>query len=272
MIASLLLGAALALPAAAPAAEASTAPDRYPRAAASYLVSVDGRIVWAREPDTPRPPASLTKIMTALILLENQWNPEAEISVSRTAAAATGSRAGLRAGETARAGDLLAVMLVASANDACLALAERASGSAAAFVTLMNERAQALGLTATHFENPCGHDAPGQRSSARDLLTLAQKALENPEFARLAAMPSLTFKTMQGRSIKKESANKLIGRVEGVTGVKSGYTPKAGKCVVVYAQRGATRVFIVLLDSADRWWTAAGLTYAAFDAALSGHF
>lgn len=272
MIASLLLGAALALQATAPAAQAPQAVDRYPKAAASYLVSVDGRIVWAREPDTPRPPASLTKMMTALVLLETHWNPETEVTVSRAAAAATGSQAGLRQGEAARAGDLLAVMLVASANDACLALAEQASGSAAAFVARMNDRAKELGLESTHFEDPCGHDAAGQHTTARDLLALAQKALENPEFARLAAMPSVEFTTKKGRSIRLESANKLLGRVEGVAGVKSGYTPKAGKCVVVYAQRGATRVFIVLLDSPDRWWTAAGLTFAAFDAARSGRF
>lgn len=263
---ALLLGIALAAPA-APATEPS-AVDRFPSAAASYLVSIDGRIVWARAIDTPRPPASLTKMMTALVLLES-WRPDDLVTVSRRAAAATGSRAGLRKGDRVSAGDLLTAMLVASANDACLALAEHRAGSAETFAALMNARARALQLTATHFDDPCGHDAPGQRSSARDLLLLAQRALENSEFARRAALPSASITTDQGRVLRFESANKLLGRVEGVTGVKSGYTPEAGKCVVAFAQRGVTRVFVVLLDAPDRWWTAAGLLQAAFEEAGS---
>jgi len=269
LIASLLLGAALAVAAPQQDPEAAWV-DRFPSAAASYLVSIDGRIVWARAIDTPRAPASLTKIMSALVLLEGTWRDDEEVVVSRRAAKATGSRAGLREGDGARAGDLLTAMLVASANDACLALAEWAAGSSEAFVDRMNRRAGELGLSATHFEDPCGHDAPGQRSSARDLLALAGKALAIPEFARIAALPSMTFKTRQGRTLSGESTNKLVGRLDGVAGVKSGYTPEAGQCVVVFAQRGATRVFVVLLDAPNRWWTAAGLTQAAFDEARSG--
>ncbi len=267
MIAAVLFGAALALPAAAPATGEPATLDRFPKAAASYLVSIDGNVVWAREPDTPRLPASLSKIMTALVLLEGDWKPEAEVVISREAAAAIGSRAGLREGEKMSAGDLLTAMLVSSANDACLALAEHVSGSAQAFVAGMNEKARALQLPSTHFEDPCGHDAPQQRSSARDLLALTEKALASSEFARIVALPSASLKTKGGRSITVKTGNHLLGRVEGVEGVKSGWTPGAGKCVVVFARRGATRVFVVLLNSPDRWWTAAGLTQAAFDAA-----
>jgi serine-type D-Ala-D-Ala carboxypeptidase (penicillin-binding protein 5/6) len=267
LIAAVLLGVALALPAAAPAPGEPTTLDRFPKAAASYLVSIDGKVVWAREPDTPRLPASLSKIMTALVLLEGDWKPESEVVISRTAAAATGSRAGLREGDKMIAGDLLTAMLVSSANDACLALAEHAAGSAQAFVDGMNEKARALHLPSTHFEDPCGHDAPQQRSSARDLLALAERALTREEFSRIVALPSATVKTKGGRSITVKTGNHLLGRVEGVEGVKSGWTPGAGKCVVVFARRGATRIFVVLLDSPDRWWTAAGLTQAAFDAA-----
>ena len=268
MIAAFLLGAALAAPASLATGE-PVATDPYPKAAASYLVSIDGHIVWAREIDTPRPPASLTKIMTALILLED-WRPDEVLTVSRQAASTTGSRAGLRAGDKARASDLLEAMLVASANDACLTLAEHAAGSSQAFVARMNARASAWGLRATHFDDPCGHDAPGQRSSARDLLFLAERAMAKEELARIAALPSFDFKTEQGRSISLESANKLLGRVDGVAGVKSGYTPQAGKCVIAFAQRGGTRVFIVLLNAPDRWWIAAGLTEAAFAEAGQG--
>lgn len=265
MIAAVLLGAALALPAPAPGEPATL--DHYPKAAASYLVAINGRVVWAREPDTPRLPASLSKIMTALVLLEGDWKPESEVVISREAAAATGSRAGLREGERMSAGDLLTAMLVSSANDACLALAEHASGSAKAFVAGMNEKARALQLPSTHFEDPCGHDAPQQRSSARDLLALAEKALAKSEFSRIVALRSASLKTKGGRSITVNTGNHLLDRVDGVVGVKSGWTHGAGKCLVVFARRGETRVFVVLLNSPDRWWTAAGLTQAAFDAA-----
>jgi D-alanyl-D-alanine carboxypeptidase (penicillin-binding protein 5/6) len=258
LIAAILLSAVAA---------ASPPADRFPKAASSYLVAIDGRVVWAREPNRSRPPASLTKIMTALVLLERNWNADAPVKVGAKAAAETGSNAGLRAGETLRAGDLLTAMLVTSANDACEALAEHASGSAQAFVAAMNARAASLALTATHFENPCGHDAPGQRSSARDLATLAEAALSHPEFARAVALQSATLRTSGGRRLHLRSGNHLLGSSRGVAGVKTGYTPAAGKCLVVLAVRGEARVLIVLLDAADRWWTAAALVEEAFDAA-----
>jgi len=269
-----LIGAALLLAATAVAGATSAAAppgeppqDRFPKAAASYLVAIDGRVVWTGKPDAPAPPASLTKIMTALVLLEGDWKPGSPVTVSRAAAAETGSRAGLRAGETLAAGDLLTAMLVASANDACVVLAEHAAGSVTAFVVAMNARAAALSLAATHFENPCGHDAPTQRSSARDLLVLAETALAHPEFARAVALQSAEVKTVAGRRIALKTGNHLLGNAPGVIGVKTGWTPGAGKCLVVLAERDGARVLIVLLDAADRWWTAAALVEEAFDAA-----
>jgi len=272
-----VIGAVFALAAAVAAVAPTPAPpapppeaplqDRFPKAATSYLVAIDGRVAWAGKPDEPRPPASLTKIMTALVLLEGDWKPDALVTVSRAAAAETGSRAGLRAGETLGAGDLLTAMLVTSANDACVALAEHAAGSVAAFVAAMNARAAALGLAATRFENPCGHDAPTQRSSARDLVVLAEAALAHPEFARAVALRSAEVRTTGGRRVALKSGNHLLGSSPGVIGVKTGWTPEAGKCLVVLAERDGARVMIVLLDAADRWWTAAALIEEAFDAA-----
>jgi serine-type D-Ala-D-Ala carboxypeptidase (penicillin-binding protein 5/6) len=262
-----LIAAALVLAAVAAPPVAAPPLDRFPKAAAAYLVSIDGRVVWAGRPDEARPPASLTKIMTALVLLEGDWKPQAPITISRAAAAETGSRAGLRAGETLAAGDLLTLMLVASANDACVALAESAAGSVPAFVAAMNARAASLGLAATRFANPCGHDAPDQRSSARDLLALAERALTRPEFARAVALASAEVTTEGGRRLALPTGNHLLGSSPGVVGVKTGWTPAAGKCLVVLAERAGVRVLIVLLDAADRWWTAAALVEEAFDAA-----
>ena len=261
MILAAVLGAAIgAAPAPTPAPV-----DRFPGAAASYLVAVDGRIVWERKADTPRPPASLTKIMTALVVLERGWDPSARVTVSAAAAAATGSRAGLRAGDRVVAGELFAAMLVGSSNDACAALAEHAGGSAAAFVSRMNARAEGMGLKATHFANACGHDDKGQRSSAHDLRILAEAAMARPEIAAVVKQTEASLSTSKGRKLTVKTGNHLLVRCPGVIGVKSGYTPGAGKCLVVAALRNGKKVLIVLLNADNRWWNAAALVEAAFD-------
>lgn len=254
----------------ADAPRATAPPDRFPRAAAAYLVAFDGRELWARHADQARPPASLTKIMTALVALEGPWSPGALATVSPRAARATGTRLGLRAGERLAAGDLLAATLVASANDACLALAEHLAGTEGAFVERMNARAAALGLRATHFENACGHDAPGQRSSARDLLSLTRAALRHAEVRRLAALEGESIRTVAGRTFALRTTNALLGQLDGARGVKTGYTPAAGRCVVALVQRGGSELLLVLLDAADRWWAAAGLVEKAFAEARAG--
>jgi D-alanyl-D-alanine carboxypeptidase (penicillin-binding protein 5/6) len=259
LILAAFLGAAIA------AAAAPAPVDRYPGAAASYVVAVDGRIVWERKADTPRPPASLTKVMTALVLLESGWDPTALVTVSADAAAATGTRAGLRAGDRVAAGELLTAMLVGSSNDACAALAEHAGGSAAAFVSRMNARAQGMGLAATHFANPCGHDDPGQRSSAHDLRVIAEAAMARPEIAAVVKRTEASMVTSKGRKMTVKTGNQLLGRCPGVYGVKSGYTPEAGKCLVAAAERNGKKVLIVLLNADNRWWNAAALVEAAFD-------
>ena len=243
-------------------AAAALASDPFPHAAASYLVAIDGEVVWERDADMPRLPASLTKLMTALVLVEGPWDAGAAVKVDAKAAAATGSRAGLKAGETLAAGDLLTAMLVASANDACWALAGDPS-----FVAKMNARAKEIGLVATTFANPCGHDDPKQRSSARDLYVIAQLAMSHTEIASRVVLVEATIRTEKGRKITLKTGNHLLGRCEGAYGVKSGYTPGAGKCLVGAARRGPHDVVIVLLDADDRWWTAAGLVEAAFDEA-----
>lgn len=245
-------------------------PDRFPRAAKAYVVAIDHAVRWAREPDLPLPPASLTKILAAVVLLEGDWDPEAVVTVSPRAASLEGTRLRLKAGEQMRAGDALAAMIVASSNDACLALAEHAAGTVEAFVDRMNARAAALGLGGTHYLNPCGLPAEGHVTTARDLLSMAERAMALPEYARLAALPEATVATLGGRRITVRSTNMLIGRVDGVTGVKTGYTRVAGKCLVAFAERGGTHVAVVLLGAPDRWWTAAALIEEAFHVAAAG--
>ncbi len=260
----------LALLAATVAAASSAQPappDRFPRAASAYVVAIDGEVRWQRAPDTSRAPASLTKILSAIVLLERDWNAERVVTVSARAAAAEGTRLHLKAGEQLRAGDALTAMLVGSVNDACLALAEDAAGSEERFVDLLNERAAGLGLSGTHFANACGLPQPGHLSTARDLLRMAEVAMSMPEFARRVALPEATLATLQGRRLTVRTTNLLLGRVPGVTGVKTGYTSQAGKCLVAVAERGKTRVAVVLLGAPDAWWTAAALIEDAFHVA-----
>jgi D-alanyl-D-alanine carboxypeptidase (penicillin-binding protein 5/6) len=243
--------------------------DRFPGAAPSYLVEVDGKVLWARAPDDPRAPASLAKILAALVALESA--PPAEwLTVSRRAASATGSRIGLRTGEQVRFADAVAAMLIKSANDACLAVAEQLSGTGAAFASRMNRRAAELGLSGTRFVDPCGHDAPGQHTTARDLWTLARVALGNSEFRRLVALTEVRLETRAGRVLQAGTSNALLGRLPGADGVKTGFTPEAGKCVVVHAVRDGRDVLVVLLGAPDRWWTAAALVEKAFAEPASG--
>jgi len=266
-----LLAAALLLASAAPAAaEGPPPPDPFPGAARSYLVEAGGRVLWARDPDAPRLPASLTKIMTALLALEAGGSPEAWIPVRARAARETGTRLGLRAGDRIRAGDALAATLVASANDACLALAEHVGGGVGPFVERMNRRAAEMGLAATAFENPCGHDAPGQQSSARDLLRLTRVALRIPEFRRLVALQEVSLVTRDGRRLRGKTGNALLGRLDGAVGVKSGFTPGAGKCLVALVERDGAEVLAVLLDAEIRWWSASALLEEALAEAGKG--
>jgi D-alanyl-D-alanine carboxypeptidase (penicillin-binding protein 5/6) len=246
-----------------PAASSAAAPDRFPRAGAAYLVVRDGAVLWARRPDAALPPASLTKLMTALLAAEH-GGLDAWITVSPRAARETGARLGLRAGERLRGGDALAATLVASANDACLAVAEQVGGSVEAFVAAMNRRAAELGLADTRFENPCGHDGPGHRASARDLLALTRAFLAVPLLADAAARERVAVVTERGRRLEARTMNSLLGRVPGVDGVKTGTTGGAGRCVVARARRDGREVLVVLLDAPDRWFTAAALIEAAF--------
>jgi D-alanyl-D-alanine carboxypeptidase (penicillin-binding protein 5/6) len=237
--------------------------DRFPEAAPSYLVAVDGEVVWARAPDAPRAPASIAKLLAALVALDSP-GLDGWLTVGERAAAESGSRIGLRAGEQVKVRDAVAAMLIASGNDACRAVAEHEAGSAAAFAARMNGRAKVLGLERSRFVDPCGHDAKGQRTTARDLERLSRAALANAELRRLVAQQSVRLTTRAGRVLEAPSTNALLGRLPGADGLKTGFTREAGTCVVAHATRDGREVLVVLLGAPDRWWTAAALVEKAF--------
>ncbi len=247
------------------AARAEEVSDPFPGFAASaYLLEIQGRAVWARNPDLTLAPASLTKIMTALLAIRRSRLDELA-AVGKDAARETGTRLGLKQGEEIYTGFLLAATLLRSANDACHALADHVAGSEARFVSLMNQEALALGMEHTRFANACGHDQSGHYSTARDLALIAEEALREPVFADLVSTVRLDISTKGGRRVfTVENKNELVGRYPGALGVKTGFTDKAGKCVVALAERNGVRVLLVVLNAPDRWWGATDLLDAAF--------
>lgn len=231
---------------------------------ASFLVQVNGKTFLERNAHTRRAPASLTKMMTALVVME-RCNLDDVVVVSRGAARETGSRIGVRHGERFRVRDLLAATLMASANDACRALADHACGNQRDFVVQMNARARALHMDNTRFSNACGHDNSGLFSTAHDLAVLAERAMQVPLFAKLVGTRSMVISTLKGnRHFHLRNKNRLIGRYPGAVGVKTGTTPNAGQCLVALAERRNTKVLVVIMRARNRWWTAPAMLDAAF--------
>jgi serine-type D-Ala-D-Ala carboxypeptidase (penicillin-binding protein 5/6) len=238
--------------------------DPYHRSASAYAAVLDGEMLWASNIDVRRAPASLTKLLTALVVLDSGWQPDTMLSVSHDAAHTKKPRVGLRTGESIRADDALTAMLMHSANDACLVLAEHAAGSIEAFAARMNARAAELGMQDSHFVHPCGFDADGQYSTVTDLLRLARAAHANPRIAQIVAQEQATVSTASGRQLAFKNTNQLLGRLEGVVGLKTGYTQHAGHCLIAVAEQSGHRVWLVLLDSPRRWWTAHRIITDAF--------
>jgi len=240
-------------------------------AAAAILMEADtGEVLFARNPDEPRPPASITKILTALVILERGRLADTVV-VSQAAAYVGGHRLGLRRGQRVSLEDLLAAILIQSANDAAVAAAEHVGHGLSGFVALMNAKAQALGMHHSRFANPHGLDEPDHFTTARDMAVLTRAALAHPSFARLVRTQEITLTIWQParrgllpRARTIQSHNKLLGRLEGADGVKTGYTGGAGQCLVASASRGGQRMIAVLLNDPRRWMDAATLLEFGF--------
>jgi serine-type D-Ala-D-Ala carboxypeptidase (penicillin-binding protein 5/6) len=238
----------------------------FANSATSYLVQVNGSTFREKNPNLRRPPASLTKIMTALIVME-RCDPHQVVTVSQGAALETGSRIGLRLGQKFRVRDLLAATLMASANDACRALADYVGGNQKGFVALMNAKARELKLVNTRFTNACGHDHARLYSSAHDLAILSQEALRNPLFTDIVGRRTMKISTLKGnRTFSFKNKNRLIGKYPGARGVKTGTTPGAGQCLVAFAERGDRKVLLVIMHAKNRWRSAPAMLDAAFAA------
>jgi len=217
---------------------------------AGALVEGDGRVLWSRNADQRRAMASITKIMTAVIVLESAGLDD-RVTIPKVSTQVGESTSYLRTGEELSLREVLEALLVKSGNDAAVALALHVSGDQADFVKLMNEKAAALGLSHTHFANPHGLDQAGHYTTAADLAVLARYAMSKPEFRRIVGLKSVTI----GSGSTKEtlpSTNILLGNYLGVNGIKTGFTDDAGYAVIESAQReGVWLVAVVLGTKTD---------------------
>ena len=228
------------------------------KASALYLVELkSGRVLLEKNAARRLPPASLTKIMTALVALESA--PLQEVVKIDRRALVHPSSLKFQAEEEFLLRDLLTAMLVSSANDACEAVAWHIGGDDKQFVAMMNERARALGLKNTHFTNPCGFDAPGHYSTAADLAKLTEQALQQPIFAMMVRTLVRDITSVDGtRQISLHSTNELLIDPD-VNGVKTGYTSKAGRCLIASMFKDGQRVLLVALNLTDQWEQATRL-------------
>jgi serine-type D-Ala-D-Ala carboxypeptidase (penicillin-binding protein 5/6) len=212
-----------------------------------------GEVLWRRLPDRILPIASLTKMMTALVVVQRSA-PDDKVRVTKEALAYKGSAVGvLPKGKRVKLETMLNGLLLPSGNDAAIALAQRMSGTVARFVTRMNDQARRWGLECTRFSSPDGFEDDGNHSCAVDLAALARAVLDRPRLARIVKRRRavLPFPIKGGRLYLFNNNPLLRTGYPGAIGIKTGYTDAAGRCLVAAAQRNGRRLGVVLLHSPD---------------------
>ncbi|MGH7768038.1 MAG: SPOR domain-containing protein [Candidatus Binatia bacterium] len=227
--------------------------------AALLMDAVTGEILFQREPDLELSPASTTKVVTALVALESGRSLKDLLTVSKTATRVPSSKIYLKPGQKMSIRDLLYALMLTSANDAGMVLAEGIGGSVERFGEMMTKKARDIGATGTSFVNPHGLTAPGHHSTVRDLALIYQYALKNPIFREIvvtkaSAVSSLPAgRSPKPRQIMVRSHNRMLWNFKGALGGKTGYTLAAQKCFVGAAARNGATVIIAMLGSRDLW-------------------
>lgn len=244
--------AALAL-ALIPGVRAAAAPEEISAVSAIVIEAQTGTVLYEKNADERRAMASTTKIMTALLTIE-AGDPDREFTVDPLAIRVEGTSMGLREGDRVSRRDLLYGILLPSGNDAANAAAVSVAGSIPAFVERMNERAQQLGLSDTHFVTPSGLDADGHYTTARDLAKLAAFAMRDELFREIVSCTSADVEfgnPPYQRTLY--NSNKMLRRYSGAIGVKTGFTDNARRCLVSAAERDGVTLVAVTLNAPDDW-------------------
>ena len=205
-------------------------------------------IIWSKDEAREVSMASTTKIMTAIVMLENITNLKEEIVVCKKAAGIGGSRLGLKTNDKITYEDLLYGLLLCSGNDAATQIAISVGGSVEGFAEMMNNKAKELGLEHTHFVTPHGLDSNNHYTTAYELAIMADYALNIEEFAKIVSTKSYTV-TINGYPKNINTTNELLGYLEGVYGVKTGFTNGAGRCLVTAVSRNGFDIIVVVLGA-----------------------
>ena len=219
--------------------------------AAVVMDAATGRVLYAKNPELRLLPASTTKLMTALVVIEKAKLTDV-VTVSRRAASAPATRAGLKAGDKVTIETLLYAALMKSANDAAVALAEGVAGSVEEFVALMNMKALAIGANNTHYINANGLPGEGQYITAYDLSKIMRHAIKYPVLKEILGTRITEIATETGKTMYIKNTNKLLWSDEDVLGGKTGYTNQARHCFVCAGERGNETLIVALLGSPRR--------------------
>ena len=237
-----------------PGVFAETKADLAPNSKSAILLDFDtGKILYSKNDNEVLPPASMTKIMSMLLIMERIDNKTLsltdEVTISENAASMGGSQVFLQAGETYKVEELLKGIAIASGNDAVVAMAEKVSGSVSDFVALMNEKAKNLGLTNTKFLNPHGLDTEGHVTTAHDMAIIARELIKHTSILKFTSIYEDYLKKSDGSSIWLVNTNKLVRFYDGVDGLKTGFTKNAGYCLTSTAKKNNTRFITVVMGA-----------------------
>ena len=233
--------------------EAAASPDTKPTINSRKYVIYDrlsGRCIYGKDENKQTAMASTTKIMTSIIVVEN-CNLKDIVTITSKAAGTGGSRLGLHTDDKITINDLLYGLMLRSGNDAAVALAIHIAGSVEEFAKLMNQKAEELGLKDTHFVTPHGLDNPNHYTTAFELAKITDYALKNETIAKIVKTKSTTI-SINGRSMQINNTNELLGTIEGVYGVKTGFTNNAGRCLVTSVKIGDMDLIIVVIGADTR--------------------
>jgi serine-type D-Ala-D-Ala carboxypeptidase (penicillin-binding protein 5/6) len=249
------------------------APDEDLTARAAVLMdAATGKILYQKEPDLRLPPASTTKIITAILTLESGRSFQETLPVSKEATRVPASKLYLRPGQSVSIQELLYGIMLASANDASMVLAEGIAGSVERFAELMTKKAHDIGATNSNFTNPHGLTAADHYSSAKDLAIIFRYAMKNATFREIVqtkfssvSTTAVVRKKVVPRRISVRNHNRLLWNFDGALGGKTGYTHAAQKCFVGAVQRNGTTLIVAILGARDQWGDTKHLLEYGFD-------
>lgn len=248
-VGTMLLAVCLSLSSMTSVRAATAEPDI--QAQAAILIDADtGRVLWSKNGEERHYPASMTKMMTCLLGIQ-LLPPDAKITISQAAASTEDLPLHIARGDVLTSEELMRGMMMVSDNGAAVAIAEHIDGSAAVFAERMNEKAQELGMVNTHFANPNGLTDPNHYSTPHDMARLAQYAMKNPVFRDFVRQKErrVTWIAPAGKTLLAENTNELLGRYEGITGIKTGWTSAAGGCLAASAERQGVHLIAVLMKA-----------------------